>query len=228
MDLAGRSIVVTGGTGFLGTGVAASLLEAGATVHVAWKHTEELDRFPHADRCTMHQVELTDEDSVRSFYDAVGDVWASLHLAGGFAMSPIEETSPSDMAAMFDMNVITAFLCSREAVRRMRSSGAGGRIVNVAARPAVEPSGGMLAYSTSKAAVASLTQCLACEVLGDSILVNAVLPSIMDTPTNRSAMPDADFDAWPKVEEVAEAILFLASPRNALTTGTLVPVYGRA
>ena len=86
----------------------------------------------------------------------------------------------------------------------------------------------MLAHSTSKAAVASLTQCLAKEVLDDGILVNAVAPSIMDTPANRAVMPDADFDAWPKVEEVARAMVWLASPANTLTTGTLVPVYGRA
>jgi NAD(P)-dependent dehydrogenase (short-subunit alcohol dehydrogenase family) len=228
MTLQGRSIVVTGGTGFLGTGVCGCLLDAGAELHVAWKHEEELDRFFHADRCTMHQVELTEENSVHAFYETVGTLWASIHLAGGFAMSPIEETALSDMESMFDLNVGTAFLCCREAVRAMRSTGSGGRIVNVAARPAVEPVGGMLAYTTSKAGVASLTQCLSKEVLADSILVNAVLPSILDTPSNRTAMPDADFDSWPKVEEVAEAILFLSSPENALTTGTLVPVYGRA
>ena len=114
----------------------------------------------------------------------------------------------------------------------MRGSGRpaadGGRIVNVVARPALQPSGGMLAYSTSKAAVASLTQCLADEVRADGILVNAVAPSIMDTPANRQGMPDADFDAWPKVEDVARTMVWLASPANALTTGTLVPVYGRA
>jgi NAD(P)-dependent dehydrogenase (short-subunit alcohol dehydrogenase family) len=133
---------------------------------------------------------------------------------------------------MMRLNAGTCFLCCREAVKAMRAAGRpaedGGRIVNVIARPAIEPTGGMLAYSTSKAAVASLTQCLAKEVVDDGILVNAVAPSIMDTPANRAAMPDADFDAWPKVEEVARTMVWLASPANALTTGTLVPVYGRA
>jgi NAD(P)-dependent dehydrogenase (short-subunit alcohol dehydrogenase family) len=85
----------------------------------------------------------------------------------------------------------------------------------------------MIAYSVSKSAVASITQSLAEEVKADGILVNAVLPSLMDTPANRSAMPDADFSKWPKVEEVAQAILFLAGSQNALTTGALVPVYGK-
>ena len=129
------------------------------------------------------------------------------------------------------LNAVTCFLCCREAIRAMRrggDTGVGGRIVNVAARPVVQPAGGMLAYTTAKAGVASLTQCLADEVRSDRILVNAVLPSIMDTPANRAAMPDADHSAWPEVDEVAETMVFLASPENALTSGALVPVYGRA
>src|SRR4051794_38121175 len=129
------------------------------------------------------------------------------------------------------MNFVTAFLCCRAAINAIaRSSGGGGRIVNVAARPALEPrlGAGMTAYAASKAAVAALTQALGEEVARDGILVNAVVPSIMDTPANRSAMPKADFSAWPKVEEVAATILFLASPENKLTRSALVPVYGRS
>lgn len=228
MSLSGRAIVVTGGTGFLGTAVCGHLLEAGATLHVAWIQEMEMERFPFRERCTDYQVELTDEKSVRALYEKVGTPWASIHMAGGFAMAPVEEISLADMESMFRLNVGTTFLACREAVRAMRAGGKGGRIVNVAARPVVEPAGGMLAYTTSKAGVGSLTQCLAKEVIGDSILVNAIMPSIMDTPVNRKSMPDADFDSWPKVEEVAETIGFLASPENALMTGTLVPVYGRA
>jgi NAD(P)-dependent dehydrogenase (short-subunit alcohol dehydrogenase family) len=86
----------------------------------------------------------------------------------------------------------------------------------------------MAAYAASKAAVAALTAALAEEVAKQGILVNAVAPSIMDTPANRKAMPKADFAAWPKVEEVARTILFLASPENAVTRGAIVPVYGRS
>ena len=220
-------VVVTGGTGFLGSAVCERFLSAGSDVHVAWLHEAERDRFPHAERCTMHQVDLTDESAVEAFYAGFDGLAASIHIAGGFAMGPIESMTLADFEAMHRMNTVTAFLCCREAVRAMRR-GDGGRIVNVGARPAVEPAGGMLAYTTSKAAVTSLTQCLAKEVLADSILVNAVLPSIMDTPANRAGMPDADFASWPRCEEVAEAIAFLASPENRLTTGTLLPVYGRA
>jgi NAD(P)-dependent dehydrogenase (short-subunit alcohol dehydrogenase family) len=106
----------------------------------------------------------------------------------------------------------------------------GGRIVNVAARPALEwrSGSGMVAYAASKAAVAAMTVALAEEVVKDGILVNAVAPSILDTPANRKSIPNADFSAWPKVEEVAATIAFLASPDNAVTRGGVVPVYGKS
>jgi NAD(P)-dependent dehydrogenase (short-subunit alcohol dehydrogenase family) len=107
---------------------------------------------------------------------------------------------------------------------------AGGRIVNVAARPALEwrAGAGMAAYTVAKAGVAALTVALAEEVAKEGILVNAVAPSIMDTPANRAAMPTANFENWPKVDEVAATILFLASPDNKVTRGAVVPVYGRS
>jgi NAD(P)-dependent dehydrogenase (short-subunit alcohol dehydrogenase family) len=118
-------------------------------------------------------------------------------------------------------------LCCRAAVQAM--AGNGGRIVNVAARPALEwrTGAGMTAYATSKAGVAAFTAALAEEVVKDGILVNAVAPSTMDTPANRNAMPKADFALWPKVEEVAATIVFLASPDNRVTRGGIVPVYGK-
>ena len=232
MPFTDRTCLVTGGTGALGAEVVRDLLENGADVHVTWREARELDRIDFKDHVTLHEIDLGDEASVQAVYEKVGSLYASIHVAGGFGMAPIADIAQADFDGMMTLNAGTCFLCCREAVKAMRRSGRpadeGGRIVNVIARPALEPTGGMLAYSTSKAAVASLTQCLAREVLAEGILVNAVAPSIMDTPANRGAMPDADFDAWPKVEEVARAMVWLASPANALTTGTLVPVFGRA
>ena len=232
MPFTNRHCLVTGGTGALGSEVVRDLLEHGAEVHVTWREARELDRIDFKDHVTLHEVDLGDEASVAAMYAKAGPIYASIHVAGGFAMGPIQDVTQADFESMMRLNAGTCFLCCREAVKAMRAAGRsaedGGRIVNVIARPAIEPAGGMLAYSTSKAAVASLTQCLAKEVIGDGILVNAVAPSIMDTPANRAGMPDADFDAWPKVEEVARTMVWLASPANTLTTGTLVPVYGRA
>jgi NAD(P)-dependent dehydrogenase (short-subunit alcohol dehydrogenase family) len=127
------------------------------------------------------------------------------------------------------MNFVSCFLCCAAAVRMIAKTGAGGRIVNIAARPGLEwrSGAGMAAYTASKAAVAALTVALAEEVVKQGILVNAVAPSTIDTPANRVAMPKADHAAWPKVDEIARTILFLASPDNRVTRGAVVPVYGK-
>jgi NAD(P)-dependent dehydrogenase (short-subunit alcohol dehydrogenase family) len=230
----GIHVLVTGGTGGLGAAVVRTLLDDGASVAVPFPEAEPKGRFAelqHARLTKIANVDLTQEPAVTALYAQLPPLWASIHLTGGFAMQPITETSLADLRAQVSLNLETCFLCCREAVRSFRARPAaapGGRIVNVAARPALQPAGGMIAYSTAKAGVASLTQCLAAEVLADGILVNAVVPSIIDTAVNRKAMPGADFDRWPKAEQIAETIRFLASPANTLTSGTLVPVYGRA
>jgi NAD(P)-dependent dehydrogenase (short-subunit alcohol dehydrogenase family) len=162
----------------------------------------------------------------------VTPLWASIHTVGGFAASALRDTDLTTIRHQLEMNLISCILCCRAAVRVMTGSmtGAGGRIVNVAARPALEwrTGAGMAPYAASKAGVAALTAALAEEVAKDGILVNAVAPSIMDTPANRQAMPKADHSLWPKVEEVAATIAFLASPENLVTRGAIVPVYGKS
>lgn len=222
-----RAIVVTGGAGGLGGEVVRELLRAGATCHVPLRGDavpDVLASFGDQVRPTTG-IDLTDEAATRTFYESLPDLWGSVHLAGGFAMSPLEETTLAEVERLWRLNAVTAFLCCREAARRMP---AGGRIVNVGARPAVTPVAGMIAYSMAKAVVAAMTRALAEELRHRDILVNAVLPSIIDTPANRAAMPDAPFDAWPTPAQVAKTIDFLMSPDNELTSGALVPVYGRA
>jgi NAD(P)-dependent dehydrogenase (short-subunit alcohol dehydrogenase family) len=216
MDFAGRQVLVTGGTGALGRAVVGTLIAAKA------------QSFPHKTNVTLHPVgDLADEAVVAKLYGHVPKLWASIHLAGGFAMSPVTDTDKAKLMQQLDTNFVACFLCCRAAVKAM--GGNGGRIVNVAARPGLEwrSGAGMVAYASSKAAVAAMTTALAEEVAKDGILVNAVAPSILDTPANRKAIPNADFAAWPKVEEVAATIAFLASPDNAVTRGGIVPVYGK-
>lgn len=228
-DLSGKHVVVTGGTGALGDAVVRRLLAGGARVHVPAVETEVPAHLRGVGGVAVTTgVDLADEGAVRAFYDAVPELWASLQLAGGFAMAAATETSVAELERMFRLNAATCFVACREAARAMRRGGGGGRLVNVGARPAVTPVAGMVAYAVSKAAVASLTQCLAEELRGDGILVNAVLPSIIDTPANRAAMPDADHARWPTPAQIAETMAFLASPANALTSGALIPVYGAA
>jgi NAD(P)-dependent dehydrogenase (short-subunit alcohol dehydrogenase family) len=220
-----RHVVITGGTGALGSAVVARFLRDAARCHVTYVDDAELERFAHKGVVELHRVDCGDERAVQAFYAGLPSVAASIHIVGGFAMAKLEATTLADFERMFRLNTATAFLCSREAITRMRPSG--GRIVNVAARPALEPTAGMIAYATSKAAVAALTTALAREVGPEGIFVNAIVPSTMDTPANRRAMPNADFSRWAKLEDVAEAIVFLAGPANSVASGALVPVYGR-
>jgi NAD(P)-dependent dehydrogenase (short-subunit alcohol dehydrogenase family) len=232
MDFQDRHVVVTGGTGALGAAVVGALAGAGASCHVPFVVAGEAERFPlreHQKVRLAPVANLADEAEVARLYQSVPRLWASIHLAGGFAMAPLGETSKSDLMGQLETNFITAFLCCRAAVNAMARH-EGGRIVNTAARPALEwrTGAGMTAYTASKAAVAALTAALAEEVAKGGILVNAVAPSIMDTPANRAAMPKADHALWPKVEEVAATIVFLASPENKVTRGAIVPVYGKS
>jgi NAD(P)-dependent dehydrogenase (short-subunit alcohol dehydrogenase family) len=233
MDFQGRDVVVTGGTGRLGSAVVAALVAAGATCHVPAFSAKEADGFElrgHKQVRVASPVDLSDEGQVQGFFASVPKLWASIHCAGGFAAAPVAATNQALLMRMLSVNTITTFLCCSAAVRAMQASGEGGRIVNVAARPALEwrTGSGMAAYGASKAAVAALTVALGQEVVKEGILVNAVAPSTMDTPANRVDMPKADFTAWPKTEEVAAVILGLAAPENRVTRGAVVTVYGKA
>lgn len=231
LEFEGRQVVVTGGTGALGRAVVSALLDQGATCHIPVHERDAPKGFAGREpgRVQLYPgIDLADQEQVDAFYGKVGPVWASIHLAGGFAAKPLTQTTKSDLMGQLDTNLVSCFLCCRAALSAMGSGG--GRIVNVAARPALEPrtGAGMTAYTIAKSGVAALTVALAEEVAKDGVLVNAVAPSVMDTPANRKAMPKADFALWPKVEEVAATILFLSSPRNIVTRGAIVTVYGRS
>jgi NAD(P)-dependent dehydrogenase (short-subunit alcohol dehydrogenase family) len=239
MEFRDRHIVVTGGAGALGIAVVSRLIEDGAVCHVACLDEAEATRFrlrDHKNVALTVTGNLATEAAVERLYQGITPLWASIHIAGGFAAAPLANTDLAVIRQQIDTNLISCMLCCRTAVKIMTTNttadkaGGGGRIVNVAARAALEWSrgAGMVAYTASKAAVAALTAALAEEVAKDGILVNAVAPSIIDTPANRQAMPTADHALWPKVEEIAATIAFLASPENRVTRGAVVPVYGKA
>ena len=229
MDFTGRIVVVTGAFGILGTAVASRLSAAGARVIAVDAHPQPQEGWTCAGLDGIDikgGIDLREEGPVNHLYEEIGELWGSIHIAGGFLFAPLADTSQADFQNMMQMNARTCFLCCKAAAARMAQ---GGRIVNVAARPGVEPRTGasMSAYAASKAAVAALTESLGEELVGSGILVNAVAPSILDTPQNRADMPDANHGDWPTVEEVAETIVFLASPANTVTRSAIVPVYGR-
>lgn len=227
-ELERKHVVVTGATGALGDAVVHVLLAQGAVCHLPMVEAEVPERATwggHPAVRATGRISLDDESMVSDWYRSLPPLWASIHLAGGFAWGPIEDATLEDLRRMWSINVVTCWLCCREAIRAMPGPG---RIVNVAARQVIQPQTHVGAYAATKGAVAALTTNLAVEVQARGILVNAVVPSILDTPANRASMPNADPDRWPKPAEVADTIAFLASPRNAVTSGALVPVFGRA
>ena len=233
MSYEDRHVVVTGGTGALGAAVLDALLQAGAWCHVLYRTEQSIEHFPLRGNSRVSFVEvgdLADEAAVTSYFEGLKDLWASIHIAGGFAAAPIAHSDKALLMGQIETNLVSAYLCSRAAAITLRRLNAGGRIVNVAARQALEPrlGSGSVAYTIAKAGIAAMTAALGAELASEGILVNAVAPSIMDTPSNRKDMPKADFASWPKVEEVAATILFLASPANSVTRGAIVPVYGKS
>lgn len=199
---------MTGAAGGLGPAVVEALRARGATCHTP----------------ARHELDLTDEAAVTRYYGALPNLWASIQVAGGFSMAPLEATTLQAFEAQWRINAVTAFLAGREAARQMKQSPRGGRIVHVGSRAALEPPAQKIAYAAAKAAVAAMTRSMAAELRPAGILVNAVLPDIIDTAANRAAMPDADFSRWTPPAAIAETIAWLASPANATVTGALIPV----
>lgn len=230
-SLAGLPVVVTGGAGALGAAVVARLLEAGAVCHLPLRAALEHRVWGgHPNLRLTPGIDLADEAAVTGFYAALPSLWASVHLAGGFVAAPVQDSDGALLDRMLNANLRTTFLCTRSAIGAMRArpsaAGRGGRIVNVASRQALDPraGAGLSAYTAAKAGVAALTVALAAEVAGEGILVNAVAPAIIDTPANRAAMPQADWSRWTRPADIAEAILFLASPANRAASGGTLPV----
>ncbi|WP_434420794.1 SDR family NAD(P)-dependent oxidoreductase [Nannocystis pusilla] len=224
-DLEGLTIVVTGGAGALGGAVVQELAEAGASIVVP-----AIDDGP-ADRVAgvryVPRVNLADEAAVDALYAGLPTLWASVHVAGGFTWKKIEDTDLAALQSQWTINAVTAFLCSRAAVAKIRASGKqGGRIVNTVARSVAQPTAGISAYAMSKGAVVALTTQLAVELRDEGITVNAVAPGLIDTPTNRRDMPDADFSRWTKPAEIARVIHALVAPGLGVTSGAIVPVHG--
>lgn len=229
--LENRVAVVTGGSGYLGRAVVRRLLAAGARVHVTWRDEDEVQSLRdylgrEAGRIGLHEVDLTREPEVQGALEEVlaadGRLDILCNIAGGFAGGPIEDTDAAGWEKLLAMNATTAYLACRAAARAM-SARHYGRILNVGAAPALgRGAAGMSAYSAAKAAVLNLTWSLAKELAPHGITVNAIVPSTIDTPANRKAMPDADTATWLDPDEIAEVVGFLVSDAAGIVTGSAV------
>jgi len=229
--MAGRVFAITGASGALGFAVAKAAAEQGARVAMI-DHAKDLPEGAPSgpDALVLCGVDLTDANAAGAAIDAAADRFGGLdvllNIAGGFTWEKHEGGDWRTWHRLFQINVQTAANASRAAIPHLKRSAAG-RIVNVGANGALKASLGMGAYAASKAGVHSLTQALAEELKGDGVTVNAVLPSIIDTPTNRADMPKADFTTWVRPQELAAVMLFLASEDASAVTGALLPVTGR-
>ncbi len=229
--MAGRIFVITGASGILGSAVAKAAAATGARIALIdhAKHADVLaDCGP--DAIMLGGVDLTDPVAAGAAIDAVADRFGGLdvlmNIAGGFRWETVADSTHDSWYGMYRINVATAANASRSAIPHLKRSAAG-RIVNVGANSAVKASLGMGPYAASKAGVHKLTESLSEELKADGVTVNAVMPSILDTPTNRADMPKADFASWVAPPDLASVMLFLASEEARAVTGALVPVTGR-
>ena len=229
----GRVAIVAGGTGALGQSICLAFLSAGHTVCVPFAVPEETEALrarlgpAEAPRLDAAACDVTDEAAVNRFVAGVverhGRVDVLVNAVGGFAGGDLASTSLTEWNRMLTLNLNTAVLGCRAVLPAMTRAGRG-RIVNIASRAVLPPQGGFIAYTVSKSAVITLTQALAQEVRAHGITVNAVLPSTMDTPANRRAMPDADRASWVSTDAVALVVAFLASDAAEAVSGAAVPV----
>jgi NAD(P)-dependent dehydrogenase (short-subunit alcohol dehydrogenase family) len=229
--LQGKHVVITGGTGALGVAVVRALVEAGAECHVPAIETNvPADRFPKTGVSVTLKVDLSDEAAVAAFYAKLPPLAGVVNIAGGFAWAPIADSPLKVFQQQMSMNFLSCALSCREAVANFRKAGKGGRIVNISARPALNPRQGasMTAYTASKAAVAAFTVALAEELKGENISLIALAPSTIDTPTNRKDMPKADHASWVKPASIAELIVAHIGLADPINSGAVMPVYGKA
>ncbi len=231
--MAGRVIAITGAFGVLGSAVAKAAAEHGyKVILIDYAATPPAGLLaacgPQAQ--VLGGVDLSEPGAATTAIDNAAQAFDGLdvlvNIAGGFAWQTLADGAPEAWDAMFRMNLATAANASRAAIPHLAGSKAG-RIVNIGASGAVKAAAGMGAYAASKAGVHKLTESLAEELKAQGITVNAVLPSIIDTPTNRADMPDADHAAWVAPADLAAVILFLASEEARAVTGALLPVTGR-
>jgi NAD(P)-dependent dehydrogenase (short-subunit alcohol dehydrogenase family) len=189
---------------------------------------KERERMAAADGLSLVQADLMDPNEVHEAVNGVSDLGAVVNLVGGFASgSLVHETDPDDWEGLLRLNLRPGFLLARAAMPRLVERG-GGAYVGVSARAALRPFSGAAGYATSKAAVIAFVRALDADYRADGIRANAVVPSVIDTPANRAAEPDADHSKWVQPAEIAKVIRFLVSDNSAVTSGAAIPVYGRA
>jgi NAD(P)-dependent dehydrogenase (short-subunit alcohol dehydrogenase family) len=237
IDFSEKVVVVAGGTGGLGRAVSLAFLEEAASVIVTYRKEEEFAALKSSAGASAallegYLVDVTDEVAVAEFVGRVlvknGRIDAVVNTIGGYAGGiKLWDLETKILDAMLNLNLRSGFTLARAVLPSMLKQGHGA-ILNVAAKAAVDHGAGAAAYAASKAAAVAMMDSLAADAKGTGVRVNSILPSIIDTPANRQAMPDADFATWPKPEELARVILVLCSDMARAVHGAAIPVYGNS
>lgn len=231
----GKVALIAGGTGGLGKAVSLAFLHASASVVVTYRREEEFAALVRAAgtasrSLTGYALDVTNEDAteqgIERILAKVRRIDALVNAVGGYTGGSALWTTPREVLnRMLTLNVRSGYALCRAVVPVMLQQG-GGSIVNIASRAAVDHAAGAFAYVASKAAAVAMMDSLAADLRGKGVRVNSVLPSIIDTEANRKSMPGADFDKWPKPEDIAKVVVFLCSDEARLIHGASVPVYG--
>ncbi|MBJ8347999.1 SDR family NAD(P)-dependent oxidoreductase [Antrihabitans sp. YC2-6] len=230
-SITGKTALVTGGTGGLGSAVVTKLLDEGWRVVVPWIVEKELERLPEHAGLELIKADMFDETSVAEVAQLAGGredapLQAVANLVGGFAMGgKVHQTPIDEFERLLRLNLRSTYLTTHAALPYLIEAG-GGSVVAVSTKAAFEPFSGAAGYITSKAAVWALVTALAVEYKADGVRVNAILPSVIDTPGNRSSQPNANRKGWVTPQAIAEVISFLFSDASATITGAQVPVPG--
>jgi len=218
----GRRVVVVGASGGLGAGLVAAFVAAGASVLALSRGHRAAES--HGGAVEYRTVDAADDVALGAVFDAEPVPWAVINTVGGFAgHTRLSELDPDVLLDQLRLNLLTAALVTKHALRRLVPAGAG-RLIHTSSRSALQTTGTGFAYSVSKLGVLHLVRMAAEEVRGTGVTVNCVVPSIIDTPANRAAMPDADHATWPKIDDIARSYLYLASPGAGLVSGAAIPV----
>jgi NAD(P)-dependent dehydrogenase (short-subunit alcohol dehydrogenase family) len=228
MSLADKRIAITGAVGSLGTAVVQAALAEGAKVAAIDRADAPTTGSDSGAVQWFGGVDLADTAQAKTAIDtaarALGGLDALVNIAGTFRYETLADGSPETFDLLYRINLRTAVAASKAALAHIPQ---GGRIVNIGAASGLKAGAGVGAYTASKSGVMRFTEALAEELKARDITVNALLPSIIDTPPNRRDMPKADFGRWVKPEQLADVIVFLLSDRATAITGALIPVTGR-
>jgi NAD(P)-dependent dehydrogenase (short-subunit alcohol dehydrogenase family) len=228
MTVAGRKVVVFGGSGALGSAIAERLAGDGAEVTSA----DAIE--PVAERrlagVQYQALDLLDETAVAGFFASLeGVIWGVANVVGGY--SPGQAVAELDLGILgrqIELNLVSAALLTKHTLARLAEQGQGGRIVHTSSRVAVGDGKHSFSYSVSKLGVIRLVEAAAAEMRESRVSVNCILPSVIDTPANRAAMPTSDQSRWPKPSELAAVVSFLLSEEAGIISGAAIPVYGLA